>query len=107
MKIDSALQELRARLKQANEKTAREVVEKLKQTSPRGHRKTNKYKDGWDYKENKKGGYTVYNETNYRLTHLLEKGHATRNGRRRTKPQPHLEPIELQLKEMWSKNYGR
>lgn len=72
--------------------------EELIQTSPiSGIARTNKYYRGWSIKLSKKktGVYhkVIWNKTNYQLTHLLEFGHATRNGGR-TKAIPHIRPIE-------------
>lgn len=68
-------------------------VSKLKQTSPK---KTGSYRKGWRTKKEKGFGYvrcTIHNETDYQLTHLLEKPHATRNGGETT-PIVHIAPVE-------------
>lgn len=72
--------------------------DELKQISPRGKgRRDNPYYKGWAVKLSKRktGAYhkVIWNKTNYQLTHLLEFGHATRNGGR-TKAIPHIRPIE-------------
>lgn len=85
-------------------KVGKEAVAELKQISPKGARK--EYCKGWRLKKNKLGRnkYTVkiHNKTDYQLTHLLEFGHATKNGGR-TKPQPHIRPTE----EKYSKEFER
>lgn len=63
--------------------------------------KTTKYYKGWTYtpQHTRMGadGW-VHNKTDYQLTHLLEKGHVTRNGTGRTfKPTPaypHIKEVE-------------
>lgn len=57
--------------------TGRQTVTALKGSAPAG----GEYAKGWTHKVHKGGAYrlsdTVYNRTNYQLTHLLEKPHAT------------------------------
>lgn len=81
-------------IKEAAKKTAQECAKDLKTTSPR---KTGSYAKGWKVKEAFKNAtsarYTVHNATDYQLTHLLEKGHAKRNGGR-VAAIPHIAPAE-------------
>lgn len=73
-----------------SEAVATELVQILKQNSPRGKRK--EYYKGW--KKKRKGkNWVVHNKTNYQLTHLLEHGHAKRNGGS-TREIPHIRPAE-------------
>ena len=55
----------------------RQTARALKQSAPAG----GSYATGWSHKVQKGGVYklsdTVYNRTDYQLTHLLEKPHAT------------------------------
>lgn len=75
---------------------AKETVEELKKTAPSGHRTSKKYKDSFNFKKlsspKAKKSKIVYSDQ-YRLTHLLEDGHITRNGGH-TQPQPHWKPAE-------------
>lgn len=85
----------------AVEETAKETVQELRKTSPvRKGGKGGEYAKNWAYKRDKKlrgrwfNSMVVYNrDPTYRLTHLLEKEHASRNGGR-VKPQPHIAPAE-------------
>lgn len=76
------------------EAEAPKIVKELKKTSPKDR---GEYAKGWKKKVDKDRldgiAITVYNEKHYRLTHLLEKGHALRGGGR-TSPQPHIAPAQ-------------
>ena len=80
------------------EDAGKAAVQELKSNSPT---KTGSYRKGWRVKktEKKKGviEVTVYNKTDYQITHLLEHGHALVLGGRtlgRVKAYPHIEPAE-------------
>lgn len=74
---------------------AKEAVKKLKADSPRG--KKGEYAKGWTYKLDKGRltvGAVIYGKSGtYQLAHLLEYGHATRNGGR-TAAIEHIRPVE-------------
>ncbi len=78
--------------------TAKETVNELRITSPVGD--TGDYAESWKYKRDSEAkGKNKYNmivyskKPNYRLTHLLEHGHAKVNGGR-TKAIPHIKNAE-------------
>ena len=81
---------------------ANKGMKELKETSPK---RTGKYSKGWRVKTEKGRGFincTIHNATNYQLTHLLEKPHLTRNGRRTT-PKVHIAPVEEKCIEEFQK----
>lgn len=88
-------------VEETSNEIGKEATEEIKRTSPK---KRGSYAKGWKLKKDKlaKNRYSVkiYNKTDYQLTHLLEFGHATRNGKR-TKALPHIRPVE----EKYSKKY--
>ena len=75
-------------------KTGNLARNKLKETSPK---RTGEYAKGWtasEYLVDQFGAsIKVHNKTRYMLTHLLEKGHANRNGGR-TPARVHIAPVE-------------
>ncbi|MDR3241806.1 MAG: HK97 gp10 family phage protein [Lactobacillaceae bacterium] len=78
-------------LDKTKQNVAKEAVQKLKQGGSYKDR-TGKYTKGW--KVTHQGTtYTVWNSKQWYLTHLLENGHATRNGKR-TKAYPHIAVID-------------
>lgn len=107
--LENYIEDIEDDVKEATDELSKETVKELKKESPR--RKPSKkgpredpYWKGWSKKKDKKSKrrYTIkiYNRTNYQLTHLLEYGHATRNGGT-TKPQPHIKPIEEKYNKLY------
>ena len=76
----------------ASEKTANEMVQDLKRTSPKRAKRGGKYAKGWKVKK-LGSNYIVFNRTRYQLTHLLEHGHAKRGGGR-VPAKVHIRPAE-------------
>lgn len=83
-----------------------EAKNELKEESQKLFKGTGKYAKGWSVKKDRKNKsyyvVKIWNKTNYQLTHLLEFGHATRNGKR-TKAFPHIRPVE----EKYSKEFEK
>ncbi len=78
------------------EKTAKETVKDLKNTSPKN---TGDYARDWAVKTVRGAGgskiFTVHNRKHYQLTHLLEKSHIIKNKKGeygRSTPHPHIAP---------------
>lgn len=70
---------------------AKEAKKKLSSTSPK---RTGKYKRGWKVTLTRRAGYCkvdIHN-TQYQLTHLLEKGHRVGSGR--SPAIVHIKPVE-------------
>lgn len=75
--------------KKDKEDVAEEGAEKLNASSPK---RTGKYASGWGTTK-RSTEITIHNKKRAGLTHLLEKGHAKRNGGR-VKGITHIEPVE-------------
>ncbi|MBR2785048.1 MAG: HK97 gp10 family phage protein [Clostridia bacterium] len=84
-------------------KVAENGKNKLRVTSPK---KTGDYRKGWRVGKKSGKGFvhaTIYNATDWQLTHLLEKPHALRNGKRST-PKVHIEPVEQECIAQYQKD---
>lgn len=90
----------------AVKKTAEEAVSKLKNARP-GF-KDKKYSKGWTKKITKHRLYSeavVYNKTQGHLTHLLEFGHALRNGGRAASF-PHIAPVNDEVPDIFEDEFS-
>lgn len=99
--LDQYEEEVKKTTDASIEKVAKESVQKLKNTSPKGTPHRRRYAEGWRKKKVKgrKGidEAIVHNATNYQLTHLLENGHVIRNAKGtygRTNGIKHIKPVE-------------
>ena len=90
-------------VKEVTDSLTQKVVNDLKQESPN---LTGDYAKGWKKQKgkiNKNSKYTVkvHNKTNYQLTHLLEFGHAKKDGGW-VDAIPHIRPIEEKYKKIYN-----
>ena len=83
-----------ATMKKAVRKTATEVRKEISDNAPV---KSGRYAKSWTAKKVKENSHTlemsVHSKDRYMLAHLLEKGHAKRNGGR-VAGKPHIAPAE-------------
>lgn len=77
-------------------KAAKEGRQTLRQTSPKN---TGHYARGWSYGK-KKNGARIYNKTDAPLVHLLEYGHALRQGGR-SPAIPHVKPVRDDIAKLF------
>lgn len=86
--------------------TSKEAVQELKNAHPSGSGKYGSWKAynaSWTIKKNtvdqrNHRGATIHNAKYYRLTHLLEKGHALPQGGR-SRSFPHIRPVDEKAEE--------
>ncbi|WP_225047412.1 HK97 gp10 family phage protein [Lacticaseibacillus kribbianus] len=90
--LDQYKEEVQQAVDEAQEKAAKAAVDELTASSPRDSRAGKKYYRGWTSQKNGKS-VIVYNKNKKQLTHLLEYGHANRDGSR-TRAIPHIAPAE-------------
>lgn len=97
--LDNAFVDVERNTEEAARMCATESVAALKSNSPR-RPGGGAYAAGWAFQksENAKLGFVVWNPTQYRLTHLLEKGHQVCNQHGgpwgRARGHRHIRPVE-------------
>lgn len=114
--LENASMEVKRAATEAEDKTAKEAVQKLRNTSPRQKKHRRKYAEGWSIKrERTETGVpvvTVYNKTNPQLTHLLENGHDVYNDKfgpkiGRANGKKHIAPVEQWAQTALPENFGK
>lgn len=92
-------QEVTDGVKQEVKSVANECKTEIQQNSPK---LTGSYRKGWREKTMYESAddirISIYNKTDYQLTHLLENGHAKVNGGR-VEGKPHIGPAEQHAEE--------
>lgn len=81
-------------MKKAVRKTATSVKKEISANAPKD---SGKYAKSWTAKKTKENSHTlemtVHSKNRYQIAHLLENGHAKRNGER-VEGKPHIAPAE-------------
>lgn len=81
-------------MKKAVRKTANSVKKEISENAPK---RTGRYAKSWTAKKTKENSHslemTVHSKNRYQIAHLLEHGHAKRNGGR-VEGKPHIAPAE-------------
>lgn len=81
-------------MKKAVRKTATSVKKEISENAPE---RTGRYAKSWTTKKTKENSHslemTVHSKNRYQIAHLLEHGHAKRNGGR-VEGKPHIAPAE-------------
>ncbi len=98
--------EIQEEMTEEAQRVAKQGVSELKNKSPK---RTGSYRKGWRVKTTKGRGFVnciIHNATDYQLTHLLEKPHATRNGGKTT-PKVHISPVATECVEEYETNVER
>lgn len=80
-------------IEQEKKDKGKKAVQLLRDKSPKGE--TGDYAKGWT-ENNIDGKEVIYNKNKPQVTHLLEYGHAKRNGGR-VAAIPHIRPVEEQI----------
>ena len=87
-------------MKKAVRKTAKTVKEEISANAPK---RTGRYAKSWATKKTKENSHTlemtVHSKDRYQIAHLLEHGHAKRNGGR-VAARPHIAPAEQHGEEL-------
>ena len=86
--------EVQDKVKSILDEETKKALQEIKDKSPK---RKGKYSKGWRIKKEfetaNSVGYTIHNSTDYQLSHLLEYGHANRDGSR-TAGKSHIQPAE-------------
>ena len=86
-----------------------DAVKRLKEESPKG-RQSGKYAKSWARTTDRNGIIIHAGRGEYRLTHLLEKGHALKRGGRKvgkSPAYPHIEKVEKECVEQYVEEIER
>ena len=106
--------DLRRAVNEAIEESAATAAKELRKGGPYQDR-TGNYSKDWGHKLRARKyssvihteEYTVYNKKHYQLTHLLEKGHQSRNGKRKVPAFEHIAPVAELVEQLVISNIGK
>ena len=107
--IAKALSDYTTDVEKALDEAARKIAlsgaKELKKTSPKRKKNGGKYARSWGVQK-QKDKQIIRNKKHYQLTHLLEFGHATRDGGR-TRALPHIASVEERVNKDYEEEVKR
>lgn len=109
--LQDYLEDIEDYVKKEADSVSKLAINELRNISPmnKNSKRDRHYANGWEtktVKDHHRYSKKIWNKPDYRLTHLLEFGHASRSGGH-VSAQPHIRPVEKKYRVEFTENLER